>query len=95
MLFRSLRKKRMYDFLTKLINVSIPKIRDFRGIPKNSFDGRGNYTFGIKEDLIFPEIVPDTIDKPRGFDVTIVTTANDDKLAFQLMDLLGFPFRKN
>jgi large subunit ribosomal protein L5 len=91
----TLRGKKMYDFITKLINISIPKIRDFRGLPKNSFDGRGNYTLGLKEDGIFPEILIDNIDRPRGFDISIVTNTDNDKESFALLELLGFPFRKN
>ncbi|RAP26451.1 50S ribosomal protein L5 [Candidatus Marinamargulisbacteria bacterium SCGC AG-333-B06] len=91
----TLRSKKMYDFLTKLINIILPKIRDFRGVPKKSFDGRGNYTLGIKEDSIFPEIQGD-IDKLRGFDISFVTSKNTtDEEAYELLHLLGMPFRKN
>jgi len=91
----TLRSQKMYDFLTKLINLVLPKIRDFRGISFNSFDGRGNYTMGIKEDSVFPEIQLDQIDRARGFDITIVTSANTDDEARALLDFIGFPFRKN
>ncbi|RAP35217.1 50S ribosomal protein L5 [Candidatus Marinamargulisbacteria bacterium SCGC AAA071-K20] len=91
----TLRSKKMYDFITKLINISIPKIRDFRGLPKKSFDGRGNYTLGIKEESIFPEINVDNIDKPRGFDICFITSTDKDEEAYALLELLGFPFRKN
>jgi large subunit ribosomal protein L5 len=73
----------------------LPKIRDFRGTPKNSFDGRGNYTLGIKDDTIFPEVVFDKVDKTRGFDITIVTSTDNDSEAYDLLDMLGMPFRKN
>ena len=86
--------KRMYDFLDKLVHVCLPKIRDFKGINPKSFDGHGNYTLGIKEQLIFPEIVYDKVDKIRGMDITIVTDANRDEEALELMRLMGFPFRK-
>ncbi len=91
----TLRSTRMYHFLNKLMNVSLPKIRDFRGVPVNSFDGRGNYTLGIKEDSIFPEITYEKVDKLRGFDITIVTSARSDKEAFELLSALGMPFRKS
>ena len=91
----TLRSQKMFDFLTKLINVSLPKIRDFRGVPKKSFDGQGNYTLGIKDDSIFPEVVFDSIDKTRGFDITFVTSAKTDKEAYDLLELFGFPFRKD
>ena len=91
----TLRSAKMYDFLTKLIHIALPKIRDFRGVSKNAFDGRGNYTLGIKEDALFPEVKHDAVDKPRGFDVTIVTTANTDEEAYDLLELMGMPFRKN
>ncbi|MFC1771303.1 50S ribosomal protein L5 [Candidatus Margulisiibacteriota bacterium] len=90
----TLRSKKMKDFLVKLINLALPKIRDFRGVPINSFDGRGNYTLGIKESLIFPEINYDQIDKIRGFDITIVTSAKTDDEARDLLILYGMPFRK-
>lgn len=90
----TLRSEKMFDFLTKLIYVALPKIRDFRGIPNNSFDGRGNYTLGLKEDTIFPEISQLDVDKVRGFDITIVTTASTNEEAFELLKLIGMPFRK-
>lgn len=83
----------MYDFLDKLMNVSLPRIRDFRGVSPRSFDGRGNYNLGIREQLIFPEIDYDSIDKIRGMDICIVTTAETDEEAFALLSLLGMPFR--
>ncbi|WP_027481540.1 50S ribosomal protein L5 [Deinococcus pimensis] len=90
----TLRKERMYTFLDKLINVGLPRIRDFRGISPNSFDGRGNYNLGVREQLIFPEITYDMVDAVRGMDVTIVTTAKTDEEARALLAALGFPFRK-
>ena len=88
----TLRADKMYDFLDKLFNVALPRVRDFRGISANSFDGRGNYALGIKEQLIFPEIDYDKIDKIRGMDIIIVTTANTDEEARELLDLMGAPF---
>lgn len=90
----TLRGSRMYDFLTKLINIAIPRIRDFRGISPKAFDGRGNYTLGIKEHLIFPEIDYDKIDKIKGLNITIVTTAKTDDEGRTLLSSLGMPFRK-
>lgn len=90
----TLRGDRMYDFLDKLINVSLPRVRDFRGVSKNSFDGRGNYTLGIKEQLIFPEIDYDKVDRVRGLDVVIVTTAKTDEEARELLTQIGMPFSK-
>ena len=90
----TLRKKKMYDFLTKLIHIAIPRIRDFRGLPRKSFDGRGNYTLGIREHIIFPEVNYDNIDKIKGMNVTIVTTADSDEEARHLLELIGMPFRK-
>ncbi len=90
----TLRRQRMYDFLTKMINIAIPRIRDFRGISPKAFDGRGNYTLGIKEQIIFPEIDYDKIDKIKGMNITIVTTADTDEEARYLLDTLGMPFRK-
>jgi len=84
----------MYDFLTKLINIAIPRIRDFRGISPKAFDGKGNYTLGIKEQIIFPEIDYDKIDKIKGMNVTVVTSAKTDDEARYLLDALGMPFRK-
>lgn len=90
----TLRNKKMYDFIQKLVNVALPKIKDFRGISGRSFDGQGNYTLGIKEDSIFPEISYETSDKLRGFDVTINTSAKSDEEAKALLSYLGFPFKK-
>lgn len=88
----TMRGERMYQFLDKLINISLPRVRDFRGVNPKSFDGRGNYTLGIKEQLIFPEIDYDKIDKIRGMDIIIVTTANTDEEARELLRLMGMPF---
>ncbi len=90
----TLRGVRMYTFLEKLIHIALPRIRDFRGINPSSFDGRGNYNLGIKEQLVFPEITYDMVEATRGFDVTIVTTANNDEEGRALLEGLGFPFRK-
>lgn len=90
----TLRGDMMYEFLDRLINVAIPRIRDFRGVPRNSFDGRGNYSLGLKEQTIFPEIEYDKIDKVRGMDVTIVTTAKIDGQAEKLLGLMGMPYRE-
>lgn len=90
----TLRGKRMYEFADRLINLSLPRVRDFRGVNPNSFDGRGNYALGIKEQLIFPEIAYDKIDKVRGMDVIIVTTAKTDEEARELLTLFGMPFKK-
>ncbi len=90
----TLRGERMYDFLQKLIDVSLPRVRDFRGISKKAFDGRGNYTLGVKEQLIFPEINYDQVSKVRGMDIVIVTTANTDEEARELLTQLGMPFQK-
>ena len=84
----------MYNFLDKLISISLPRVRDFRGINPNSFDGHGNYAMGIKEQLMFPEIDYDKVDKVRGMDIIIVTTAETDEEAFELLKLVGMPFRK-
>ncbi len=88
----TLRSDKMYEFLDKLFNVALPRVRDFRGISAESFDGRGNYALGIKEQLIFPEIDYDKIDKIRGMDIIIVTTAKTDEEARELLDLMGAPF---
>ncbi len=90
----TLRRWRMYEFLDRLINVAIPRIRDFRGLSDRSFDGRGSYTFGVREQIIFPEIDYDKIDRIRGMDVTIVTTAGSDEEAYELLQAFGMPFRK-
>jgi large subunit ribosomal protein L5 len=84
----------MWSFLDRLMNVALPRVRDFRGVSPNSFDGRGNYSLGFREQLIFPEIRYDQIDKLRGFEITIVTTARTDEEARRLLDLVGMPFRK-
>ncbi len=89
----TLRSGKMYDFVYKLFNVAMPRIRDFRGVSSNSFDGRGNYSMGIKEQLIFPEIEYDKIDKIRGMDIIFVTTAQTDEEAKELLSLLGMPFQ--
>ena len=89
----TLRSDKMYDFAYKLFNVALPRVRDFRGVSKNSFDGRGNYSMGIKEQLIFPEIEYDKIDKLRGMDIIFVTTAESDEEARELLTLLGMPFQ--
>lgn len=88
----TLRKNRMYDFMDKLFNVALPRVRDFRGVSEKSFDGRGNYTLGVKEHLIFPEIEYDKIDKVRGLEVVFVTTAKTDEEARELLRFLGMPF---
>ena len=89
----TLRRQKMYDFLYKLVNIALPRVRDFRGISGKAFDGRGNYTFGIKEQIIFPEIDYDRIDKIKGLNITIATTAKTDKEGKELLKLLGMPFR--
>jgi len=83
----------MYEFLDRLIHIAMPRIRDFHGISKKSFDGNGNYTFGIKEQIIFPEINYDKVDKIRGMDITVCTTATDDKAGYELLKSLSFPFK--
>ncbi|WRC57123.1 50S ribosomal protein L5 [Helicobacter pylori] len=90
----TLRNKRMYNFLEKLIVISLPRVKDFRGISRNGFDGRGNYTFGINEQLIFPEVVYDDIMVSHGMNITMVTSTDNDKEAFRLLELLGLPFAK-
>ena len=89
----TLRADKMYDFAYKLFNVALPRVRDFRGVSGNSFDGRGNYSMGIKEQLIFPEIEYDKVDKLRGMDIIFVTTANSDEEAKELLKLMGMPFK--
>ncbi|MFQ3536610.1 MAG: 50S ribosomal protein L5 [Aggregatilineales bacterium] len=91
----TLRNERMWSFLDRLINVALPRTRDFRGISGNAFDGRGNYTLGLREQLIFPEIEYDKIDKVRGMEISIVTTAQTDEEGRRLLKLLGMPFREN
>ena len=90
----TLRGDNMYNFLNKLITIALPRVRDFRGISKNSFDGRGNYTLGIKEQLVFPEVEYDQVIKVRGLDIVIVTTANTNEEALALLTEFGLPFRK-
>jgi large subunit ribosomal protein L5 len=89
----TLRGRRMFDFLDKLINVALPRLRDFQGVSADSFDGRGNYTLGIREQLVFPEINYDQVDKVRGMEITIVTTAHTDEEGRRLLKLLGMPFK--
>lgn len=90
----TMRKKRMFEFLDRLIAVALPRVRDFRGIPRKGFDGRGNYTMGIKEQIVFPEIEIEKLDTVRGMDVTFVTTAKTDEEGMELLELMGMPFRK-
>jgi large subunit ribosomal protein L5 len=90
----TLRGERMWVFLEKLINVALPRVRDFRGVNPNAFDGRGNYTLGLREQLVFPELSIDQIDATRGMDITVVTSAQSDEEARSLLELLGMPFRK-
>lgn len=90
----TLRQERMWDFLDKLMNFALPRVRDFRGVPDRGFDGRGNFTLGVKEHSIFPEINIDRVEKTKGMNVTIVTTARTDKEGKMLLDLLGMPFKK-
>lgn len=90
----TLRKERMYNFFSKLVNVALPRVRDFQGLSPKSFDGRGNYTFGVKEQLIFPEIKYDKVDAVRGMDITICTTSPNNEGAKALLEILGFPFKK-
>ena len=91
----TLRGERMYDFFDKVVNVTLPRMREFQGVPQNSFDGRGNYTLGIKEQLIFPEIDYDKIDKTRGLEISIITTAETDDEGIHLLEALGMPFQKD
>ena len=90
----TLRGERMYEFFDKLVSITLPRVRDFRGVNRNAFDGRGNYTLGVKEQLIFPEIDYDKVTKVRGMDIVIVTTAKNDQEAFTLLELMGMPFAK-
>ena len=90
----TLRGERMYEFFDRLISVALPRVRDFQGLSTTSFDGRGNYSFGVKEQIIFPEIVYDKIDAVRGFDIMIITTAKTNEEALELLKLMGVPFRK-
>ncbi|MCL7487924.1 MAG: 50S ribosomal protein L5 [Desulfobulbaceae bacterium] len=89
----TLRQDKMYDFLSRLINIALPRVRDFRGISPKGFDGRGNYSLGVKEQIIFPEIEYDKIDKIRGLNISIVTTAQNDESALSLLRLMGMPFK--
>jgi len=90
----TIRGKRMYDFIQKLVNITFPRVRDFRGISPGGFDGNGNYTVGIKENTVFPEVNPDSIEKIHGLEVTVVTTAKDDEKGYKLLKALGFPFQE-
>jgi len=90
----TLRGDRMWEFLDRLVSVAIPRIRDFRGLPAHSWDGQGNYTFGLNEQSMFAEIDPDKVDHPRGMDITIVTSADNDDAGYALLDAFGFPFKK-
>ena len=90
----TLRKEKMYDFMDKLVNISLPRVRDFRGVSDTSFDGRGNYTLGVKEQIIFPEIDFDKVNRSRGMDVVIVTTAKTNEESKALLQLMGMPFKK-
>jgi len=90
----TLRGERMWSFLDRLVNIALPRVRDFRGVSPNAFDGRGNYTLGLREQLVFPEIEYDKIDKLRGLEVSIITTARNDDESRQLLQMLGMPFRK-
>jgi len=91
----TLRRQRMWEFLDRFISIALPQVRDFRGLPRRSFDGHGNYTLGVREQIIFPEINFDDIDQIRGMNVTLHTTARTDEEAFRLLELIGLPFRKN
>jgi large subunit ribosomal protein L5 len=91
----TLRGEKMWSFLDRLLNIVLPRVRDFRGVSRDAFDGRGNYTLGLREQLIFPEIEYDKIDKIRGMEITIVTSAKNDEQAAQLLEMLGMPFRKD
>lgn len=91
----TLRQDRMYDFFDKLVSIALPRVRDFKGVPSKSFDGRGNYAMGVKDQLIFPEIQYDQVEKVRGFDICIVTTANTDEEARELLKAMGMPFKAN
>lgn len=91
----TLRGDRMWEFMDRLLSISLPRIRDFRGLSPKQFDGKGNYTFGLTEQVVFPEIEQDKVDRPRGMDITIVTTASNDAEGLALLKLLGFPFKEN
>ena len=90
----TLRNDRMWEFMDRLLSISLPRIRDFRGLSPKQFDGKGNYTFGLTEQVVFPEIEQDKVDRPRGMDITIVTTASNDQEGRSLLKLLGFPFKE-
>jgi large subunit ribosomal protein L5 len=90
----TLRKKKMNDFFERLVAVALPRVRDFRGVPRKGFDGRGNYTMGLKEQIVFPEIQIEKLDQVRGMDITFVTTAKTDEEGLELLELMGMPFRK-
>ena len=90
----TMRKRRMLDFMDRFISVALPRVRDFRGIPKKGFDGRGNYTMGVKEQIVFPEIEIEKLDQIRGLDITFVTSAQTDEEGYELLALMGMPFRK-
>jgi large subunit ribosomal protein L5 len=89
----TLRNQRMYEFYSRLVNIALPRTRDFKGLSKKSFDGQGNYTMGVTEQIIFPEVSSEKIEKIRGMNITIVTSAKDDKMALELLTTMGFPFR--
>jgi large subunit ribosomal protein L5 len=91
----TLRHRRMYEFLDRLMNIVLPRVRDFRGVPPGSFDGRGNYTLGLRDQLVFPEIDYTKVERPRGMNITIVTSARNDKEAYALLKRLGMPFRES
>lgn len=91
----TLRGRRMYEFFDRLVNIILPRVRDFRGVPPKSFDGQGNYTLGLKDQLVFPEIDYTTVGKQRGMNITIVTSANNDEMAYALLKKLGMPFREH
>jgi large subunit ribosomal protein L5 len=91
----TLRHRRMYEFLDRLVNIVLPRVRDFRGVPPGSFDGRGNYTLGLRDQLVFPEIDYTKVERPRGMNITIVTSARRDKEAYALLKKLGMPFRES
>jgi large subunit ribosomal protein L5 len=91
----TLRNRRMYEFFDRLVNIVLPRVRDFRGVPPTSFDGRGNYTLGMRDQLVFPEIDYTKVERPRGMNITIVTTARTDKEALALLKRLGMPFRES
>jgi large subunit ribosomal protein L5 len=91
----TLRRQRMYEFLDRLVSIVLPRVRDFRGINRKAFDGRGNYTLGLTEQLVFPELNPDKFTRPQGMNITIVTSASTDDAARDLLELLGMPFKQD